>query len=290
MEFVSRLILSIDSSSSRVDGYSLSDQDRMELLIDGFSSDSKQRYKNDKGFYIDVCEWNGVKCDSKGSITRVEYYNTLDFTYQGRIELSYLPQTVVRVFGESLQLDGTVDAYSLPQSLEELMLPYARLSGCVEMSALPRNMRNLTLRNNLLEGEIDLTSLPTDLEFLDLSNNNFRGCIKLKLLPSKLFEVHLSSNHLCGNIDLNFLPDSLSDLYVDNNELCGEIEILHPPASLEMIDVSKNRFFGEARISRIVKRVNLQLNDIQSVIDEHGKKHMYEERMLSGDICDYSSD
>ena len=64
-------LFTADSSISRVDYNSLSDQTLMEMLIDGFDDESKRTYQEKDGTYLDVCEWSLVVCDDEESVVEI---------------------------------------------------------------------------------------------------------------------------------------------------------------------------------------------------------------------------
>ena len=51
-------LLSVDPSLGRVDYSALSDQTLIELLIDGFDDVTKEKYQDNEGTYLNVCEWD----------------------------------------------------------------------------------------------------------------------------------------------------------------------------------------------------------------------------------------
>ena len=90
--------LTVDPSLGRLDCNSFSDQTLMEMLIDGLDEKSKQKYRDNKGTYLDVCEWSSVTCDefkrvikSKKRMTPLDHFSFAMFrpkcggsTYNGR--------------------------------------------------------------------------------------------------------------------------------------------------------------------------------------------------------------
>ena len=53
----------------RINRDMLSDQMRMELVLDGLQDFSKQRFQSIGGAYMRVCEWPGVTCDASQRVT-----------------------------------------------------------------------------------------------------------------------------------------------------------------------------------------------------------------------------
>ena len=50
------IFLTVDSSLGKVDYNSFSDQTLMEILFNGFDDETKKKYQNNDGTYLDVCE------------------------------------------------------------------------------------------------------------------------------------------------------------------------------------------------------------------------------------------
>ena len=57
------VVRSVDINLGHVDYRSFSDQTLMELLIEGFDENTKRMCQDEDGMYIDVCEWQFVKCN-----------------------------------------------------------------------------------------------------------------------------------------------------------------------------------------------------------------------------------
>ena len=67
-----QLFVNVDSSLGRVDCILLSDQNLMELLIEGFDDVTKRRYKDSEGMYLDVREWPHIKCDDDEKVIHID--------------------------------------------------------------------------------------------------------------------------------------------------------------------------------------------------------------------------
>ena len=52
-------VLTLDNALGYCDRSSLSDQTRMELLIEGTTENTKSLLQDNEGFYADVCTWGG---------------------------------------------------------------------------------------------------------------------------------------------------------------------------------------------------------------------------------------
>ena len=58
----------MDPFLGRLDYSLLSDQALMEMLIEGFDDETKKKYQDDHGMYLDVCEWPNITCDEDESV------------------------------------------------------------------------------------------------------------------------------------------------------------------------------------------------------------------------------
>ena len=143
----------------------------MEMLIDGFDDETKKRYQDKRGIYLDVCEWSCVKCDEDESVIEID----IDSRHvRGSLELRYAPPKVkVLAITSNFegQLTGSVDLTQLPDGMEYLHLQNDNLTGEIDLTQMPDGMRVLILKNNQLSGEIDLTQLPDGMSCIKLNNN-----------------------------------------------------------------------------------------------------------------------
>ena len=69
--FALQQLLSVDPSIGRVDYSLMSDQTLMEMLIDGIDDNTKNKYKDNDGIYLDVCEWACIKCDEDQRVIEI---------------------------------------------------------------------------------------------------------------------------------------------------------------------------------------------------------------------------
>ena len=60
-----QLLVSVDPSLGRLDYSLLSDQTLMEMLIESFDDETKKKYQDGQGMYLDICEWPKIKCDKQ---------------------------------------------------------------------------------------------------------------------------------------------------------------------------------------------------------------------------------
>ena len=155
----------------------------MEMLIEDFDDESKSKYKDNDGMYLDVCEWLGVRCDADGRVVQI-LINSKNVT--GSLELRYVPPKVKVLF--------------------PICLVASRLTGSADLTQLPEGMQNLSLSKNRFTGEIDLTQLPEGMYMMYLNNNQLTGEIDLTQLPEGMYSMYLNNNQLTGEIDLAHLP------------------------------------------------------------------------------------
>ena len=163
-----RLLFSFDSSLGRLEYSLLPDQALMEILIEGFDDETKKRYQDNHGMYLDVCEWSCVKCDEDESVIEIYIHC---HCVRGSLELLYAPPKVkvLRISSHfEGQLTGSVDLTQLPDGMRKFSLRGNKLSGEINLLQLPKGMKQLNLNHNQLTGEIDLTQLPDGMEKLSL--------------------------------------------------------------------------------------------------------------------------
>ena len=90
----------------------------MEMLIEGFDDETKQKYKDDGGMYLDVCKWSRIKCDDDQGVIQVEIHSA---NVSGSVKLCYIPpkMKVLRIssFGNS-KLTGSIDLIYLPHGMQ----------------------------------------------------------------------------------------------------------------------------------------------------------------------------
>ena len=126
-------LLSIDGSAGRVDIHSLSDQSLIELLLTDLSNISKQYFQDDSGYFVDVCEWPNVECDTAGRVINIDSFPS---QIEGTLHFAYIPPCakILNTSRGSLgcsKFEGTLDTATLPQSLELLNISGNGFSGSV---------------------------------------------------------------------------------------------------------------------------------------------------------------
>ena len=194
----------IDSAITCVDKYLLSDKTLMELFVETFNEDTKNKFAFEADNLLHPCAWNGVQCDVLGSVKALNW-NT--FGTGGTLYLEYLPTKVESVELVFNSLLGTIDSSVLPQCLEILNLAFNRLTGGVDLRAFPFRMREICLQSNNLQGCINLGALPEGLEKLNLGKNSFRGEVDLRVLPINLCSLGLRGNRFDRVIQPDVLPE-----------------------------------------------------------------------------------
>ena len=279
---VFELLLSADLSLGRVDYILLSDQTLMEMLIDGLDDETKKKYQDNNGIYLDVCEWSVVKCDDALNVIEMQIFSEdisglLDLCYvppkvkvlyigqmpggelTWSVDLTQLPCGMEELYLYNNQLAGVVDLTQLPGGMETLGLSNNQLTGAIDLTQLPGGMETLLLHNNQLTGVVDLTQLPGAMTILWLQNNQFTGAIDLTQLPGEMKELYLHTNQLTGAADLTQLPGGMTMLRLNDNKLTGEIDLTHLPDGMKELYLQSNRFSGSFVIKRFPPGINLSV-------------------------------
>ena len=259
--------LAVNPHLGRVDKSVFSDQSLMEMLIDGFDEGTKQRYKDDEGMYLDVCEWDCVECDDSERV--VEICEIGDVS--GSLQLCYIPPKV-QIFDMSRkELTGSIDITQISDDIKQLYLHGNHLTGSVDLTKLPESSTDVYLQNNQCSGSINLTKLPASMNDLDLSHNQFSGSIDLTRLPQRICTLRLSVNRLSGSVCLSKLPEKIFNIAIDENAFTGSFIAKNLPPNLGIIYANKNQFSEKAVIdAQTGATVDLQKSGVTSVVDENG--------------------
>ena len=291
-----QLFLSVDPSLGRIDYSLMSDQALMEMLIEGFDDESKKRYQDSHGMYLDVCEWSRISCDDDERVVEI----ALDSgSITGSLELCYIPLKVKVLKASPLfpwsALRGSVDLAHIPEGMQVLDLRKNILTGEVDLTQLPNEMYALYLHDNQLTGEIDLTNLPDGMQKLFLGNNQLTGEINLTKLPDEMYALYLHDNQLTGEIDLTHLPHAMEYLYLHTNQFTGEIDLAHLMDGMQCLSLRDNKLSGSFVAKRqtssivilaqgnqfnavaVVKSetlatIKLHGSGVTSVVDENGRE------------------
>ena len=260
MHFTLKLF-TLDPSLGRLDYASLSDQARMELMVERMPD--REFFQDDNGAYKDVCDWRGVSCDFDGNVQDI-WISIYDRS-KGSIDLSYIPPHVTTMsltWGVTgLQTQASIDVQMLPERLAQCIIQLQQMVGTVDMTALPATLTNFIISGNKCTGSFVLTSLPPGIE-----------------------NIHARGNLLLGSLNFSSLPDKLVEIQLDKNRFSGEFRIEKFPRALNRLTVSQNRLIGEAVIQKGKKfwdiMFSIDENFISSVVDPAGKKHSWQARIL----------
>ena len=236
----------------RFDSNLLSDQSLMEMLVESFSEETKEEYQDTNGIFLDVCQWEGVECDTDQNVISVA-----GFRCHGPIALDFIPPKVTLFKMMLGGLCGTLSTSTIPKGMIDFYVNSNRFSGTVDFTTLPECMQQLSLQYNEFTGSADFRHLPIALEKLYLQKNMFSGSLHLRGLPPKLYYTNVSSNLFSGVFYIENVPKSLFLLAADDN--CFD----------EVAVVPSN--FG---------KVLLRGSGVTSVVDEFGRAHPEERRIM----------
>ena len=186
-------LLSADNLAfGRVDLFSLSDQDRMELLASGFhEKDQLALQREDGRGYMDVRHWGGITCDDDGTVTGIDWWSGYSGPlHEGSFQTKYLPANLKSIWISQCLLEGSFDAAVLPHTLKNLKLFYrTKFTGSFAFDALPEDLMHLDIVFAGFSGSMHLQKLPKGLRYLIAKSCSFSGAVRLDALPSQLREV-----------------------------------------------------------------------------------------------------
>ena len=247
------LLSTADSQLGRVDYSLLSDQALMEMLIEEISDAAKKKYQDKDGMYIDVCDWERIKCDADGNVIKV-----YDIEADGTISLSYIPPKVWSFQMFMRGVHGTLETSALQPSLKVLKIAQNKFHGTVNFATLPPNMVKLGVYKNAFTGSVNLESLPDSLTHLWIFRNKFSGTLCLKKLPPKFKYFEISDNAFSGDFHLQNVPATLEALYAHENQF-NAIAVVP---------------------EHCVTNVHLEKSGVTSVITCDGDSHPHERQIL----------
>ena len=184
------LFLSVDPSLGRVDYSLLSDQTLMEMLYGGFDEETKRKFQDKEGMFLDVCKWVGVKCDANERVVEIKHQGRI----RGSLQLSRLPSEVTCINISRNDLEGSIDLSNLPPNIEQIHLERNHLTGSVDLTKLPENVGILNLTKNCLSGSLELAQLPRSMRFLFIFDNQFSGSFIATNLPKTLCGIFATDN------------------------------------------------------------------------------------------------
>ena len=277
----------IDPSLGRLDYASLTDQARMEIVIESLPEESKERFRDDSGSYRDVCEWRGVECDDEHNAIKFSTFNFLQ-RLEGTLNFCFLPPCAIDLCVIWMGISGTLDIAKLPPHLKSFDVNTNELSGTLDLDCLPSSLVDFNVSSNDFSGSCSLTKLPSSLVELVLCRNKLSGSVNLTSLPKTLGYLSLACNQLCGEIKLENLPEALRYLDLDNNPLEGKLTLLSPPQDLQRLTLEGAKLEEVAVVAKQCTAHLLLLNSgVKAVHDESGLAHPLQLNALNSF---YSSD
>jgi len=201
-----------------------------ELLLSLVQGISGREWANEmKGWNPkdnDVCEWEGIECDStdRETIIGIDISNT-------RFEGTIPPQLGQLVTLVHLKLSQNLIAGTIPPQvadlphLETLDLGENLLTGYLPAFKSPM-LKRLDVAHNVLFGSLpdNLGERHDRLEFFDVTGNSIYGTVPASFATMKsLKTLALSENEFSGTIPGVLGKTNLNYLYVDNNNFVGMI-------------------------------------------------------------------
>ena len=241
------LFFTVDTPIGRVDTAFLSQQQKMELMIDGIDDISKLDFQRD-GFYKPVEEWQGLIIDFSNDFIITSVYWSRKFR-GGMLNLKFMPSTVIEFRCESSNLVGSIHLESLSPVLRELSMAHNDCTGEVNLTSLPDTLVELDINGNRLEGTVDLTHLPAQLKHFYICGNDFTGSLDFSSLPNQIQDMDLSFCAFTGSLNLTNFPESLRTIELMNNRLSGTA----------VLDVNG------------LSSANLSNNPLSKVVDSNGE-------------------
>ena len=271
-----QLFLTGDPSLGRIDYNLLTDQALMEMFIEGFDEETKKKYQDKHGMYLDVCDWLCIECDEDDRVIEIDINSR---HVSGSLDLFYAPPRVKELWISSLsgevynsELTGSIDFKQLPSGVECLTLDNNQLTREIDLTQLPNEMKALRLNYNQLTGDIELTKLPEGLNYLSLDSNQLTGEIDLTRLPARLYHLDLQNNQFTGEIDLTHLSEGMNYLYLNKNQLSGSFVVKNSSPGLRSINAEDNKFNAVAVIdSKSHAYIHLRGSGVTSVVDGNGR-------------------
>ena len=281
--------LCIDPSLGRLDYESLSDQARMEILIDGLTPFSKTFYQDTHFAYRDVCEWESVECDENENVESLRFtYNRVNYRMQlkGKLNTSYIPphvHTFVAKISFQKAFYGKVDTAALPHTLTVFEISVNHFDGSVDFRTLPVSLQRFIIHTNAFIGSVDLTQLPPKIRRIAASHNKFSGSINLNFLPDSLQCLLMSANDLSGDLIMDKLPESMETIKLDDCAFSGRFELRSAPESLECFHAGDAGLSGTVMLPKDFEcdDVSVEWNRITAVVCTDGKKHPMQDKILA---------
>ena len=266
------LITALDTTLGRVNRNDITQQSRLELLIEDLLD--KSRFHDKDGFYKDVCEWDGVTLDVENLVVGILWasMNTAFFPQGGSLDLQWIPETAVSFTVYKAGIAGNFDVKYLPRHIQLFDLAQNTFTGDVDLTHLPSTVRGIFLGNNCLTGTLDFTMLPLSLRKLYLQENQFTGSINLIGLTDTIEELSVAGNQLSGTLNLSELPNSMQVLILEENKFKGSLRI-KLSEHIQIVILKKNNFFGTVVVDGTPEAqffVDGRDTAISSFVSEHG--------------------
>ena len=245
--------ITADTSLGRASYSLLSDQDLMEMLIEGFTEEAKESFQDPNGMFTDVCDWKGVECDDQENVVNISNLNAT-----GTMALSFIPPKVTEFQVFLRNLSGTLETSTLPEDLEVFKIGGNNFHGTLDLARLPERFIKLSAYRNAFTGSAHLDKLPNTMTHIWLFENKMSGTLCLTSLPPQMEYIDLSDNAFTGDFCLGNVTDTLYQLYANENRF-SEIAIV--PSSCSF--------------------VHLADSGVKSVVNLQGVTHADENRILS---------
>ena len=266
-------------SLGRFDHHSLADQQHMELFIVDTDWNTQLRFQDESGDPLDICDWDGVKCNADGRVTQVSFWRVLC----GTVHFAHIPPLCKTFYATENRMQGTLQVEGFPNTLKCFNVSRCRLSGRIDLAALPASLTLFSVATNGFSGSCELRYLPPNMLLLDLERNQFSGIVDLVSLPPTLQVLSLQHNAFTGGIRLDALPQNLRKLYIQFNAFSGGFELINTPPKLELCRAHANKLSGTAVVAADVRVdcVSLHHNGISRIVDLNGEGHSQEASMLA---------
>ncbi|KAH7446513.1 hypothetical protein KP509_01G060000 [Ceratopteris richardii] len=225
------------------------------------------------------CSWQGIKCNSRGSVSSITLQNLGLSGVFSPNTLSDLPHLT------SLDLSSNNFTGSLPpsfcnsdkHSLTDLILFNNSFHGRIP-SALQNctSLVKISMYSNRLSGPMptELASL-SNLEYLALSFNHLKGNIPIPFLTNctRLTFLALSQNEITGLLPAEIgLLANLTTLWLDSNSITGPIPSeLGNLTSLTLLQLDTNRLTGQipaslGKLTELTEVLSLSMNQLTGPI------------------------
>ena len=222
MHFFINFFVSADGLG-RFDIHSLTDECRMELMVEGLSDESKANFEYPDGSYKPVCDWPIVECDADERVVQI-FTCIPHMRLYGKIFFAFVPPLVIRIKPASHRsvknhFRGTINTADLPGGLEECDVERHGFYRTIDMTTLPKCLTNLNVSANYLWGTLCLSKLPPKSEIINLMLNRFCGEIRLVNIPETLKYVFLGGNFFKGSVVISVRTNLFVDIQRNGDKI-----------------------------------------------------------------------